>query len=68
MMARGGFSPAGEQGESLFLPMHLAMLAGPSIAGIWLPTYRVLMVWVYERTRSLPVVMLMRVSLRFGPC
>ncbi len=29
----------------------------------WLPAYRVLMVWVYDRTESLLVVMLMHVSL-----
>jgi hypothetical protein len=35
----------------------------PAVLFTWLPTYRVLMVWVYERTGSLPVVMLMHVSL-----
>jgi membrane protease YdiL (CAAX protease family) len=29
----------------------------------WLPAYRILMVWVYDRTESLLVVMLMHVSL-----
>ena len=29
----------------------------------WLPAYRILMVWVYGRTESLLVVMLMHVSL-----
>jgi hypothetical protein len=29
----------------------------------WLPAYRVLMVWVYDRTRSLLVAMLMHGSL-----
>lgn len=29
----------------------------------WLPAYRVLMVWVYDHTESLPVVMLMHASL-----
>lgn len=29
----------------------------------WLPPFRILMVWVYERTQSLPVVMLLHMSL-----
>ncbi len=29
----------------------------------WLPAYRIIMVWVYDRTESLLVVMLMHVSL-----
>jgi membrane protease YdiL (CAAX protease family) len=34
----------------------------------WLPPYRVLMVWVYDRTRSLLVVMLMHFVIVFdGP-
>ena len=35
------------------------------LAGLfaWLPAYRILMVWVYDRTESLLVVMLMHVSL-----
>jgi membrane protease YdiL (CAAX protease family) len=32
----------------------------------WLPAYRVLMVWVYDHTNSLPVVMLMHMSLVFS--
>ena len=32
----------------------------------WLPAYRVLMVWVYERTGSLLVAMLMHASLTFS--
>lgn len=44
----GTLSPA------LFLPVALFT---------WLPTYRVLMVWVYERTRSLLVAILMSASL-----
>jgi hypothetical protein len=32
----------------------------------WLPAYRVLMVWVYDRTGSLPVAMLMHASLVAG--
>lgn len=31
----------------------------------WLPAYRILMIWVYDRTESLLVVMLMHVSLVF---
>ena len=30
---------------------------------VWTPAYRVLMVWVHDRTKSLPVVMLMHASL-----
>jgi uncharacterized protein len=30
---------------------------------LWTPAYRVLMVWVHDRTKSLPVVMLMHASL-----
>jgi uncharacterized protein len=29
----------------------------------WLPPYRVLMVWVYDRTESLPIAMLMHVPI-----
>jgi membrane protease YdiL (CAAX protease family) len=32
----------------------------------WLPPYRVLMVWLYERTKSLSVTMLMHASLVFS--
>lgn len=35
-VARGGFSVNGEQSETLFTLMYLAMLAGPSLAGILL--------------------------------
>ena len=31
----------------------------------WLPPFRVLLVWVYEHTRSLPVVMLMHAAVSF---
>ena len=34
VVARGGFAVNGEQSERLFILMYLAMLAGPSIAGI----------------------------------
>ena len=42
---------------SLTLALLLARLFS------WLPAYRILMVWVYDRTKSLLVVMLMHVSL-----
>ena len=35
----------------------------PAILLTWMPTYRVLMVWVYDRTASLLVAILMHVSL-----
>ncbi len=38
----------------------------PAVTLTWLPVYRVLMVWVYNRTGSLPVVMLMHVGLTAG--
>jgi membrane protease YdiL (CAAX protease family) len=41
------------------LPLILLLVALFS----WLPAYRVLMVWVYDRTESLLVAMLMHVSL-----
>jgi membrane protease YdiL (CAAX protease family) len=34
VVARGGFAVNGEQSERLFILMYMAMLAGPSIAGI----------------------------------
>ena len=42
------------------LPLALFL---PAVLFTWLPTYRVLMVWVYDRTGSLSVVMLMHASL-----
>lgn len=42
------------------LPMVIFM---PAVLFTWLPTYRVLMVWVYDHTESLLVVMLMHASL-----
>ena len=42
------------------LPMVIYM---PAVLFSWLPTYRVLMVWVYDRTGSLFVAMLMHASL-----
>jgi len=49
-------TPAGA-GE---LPLVLFM---PATLFTWLPTYRVLMVWVYDRTQSLLLAMLMYASL-----
>ena len=42
------------------LPMAIFM---PAVLFTWLPTYRVFMVWVYDRTESLFVAMLMHTSL-----
>lgn len=42
------------------LPMAIFM---PAVLFTWLPTYRVFMVWVYDRTKSLVVAMLMHTSL-----
>lgn len=42
------------------LPMAIFM---PAVLFTWLPTYRVLMVWVYDRTESLFMAMLMHTSL-----
>jgi CAAX protease family protein len=42
------------------LPMAIFM---PAVLFTWLPPYRVLMVWVYDQTGSLLVVMLMHTSL-----
>jgi membrane protease YdiL (CAAX protease family) len=47
-------SGAGELSLTIFLPASLFT---------WLPTYRVLMVWVYDRTGSLLLAMLMHASL-----
>jgi membrane protease YdiL (CAAX protease family) len=46
---------------SLSGALSLALLLGRLFS--WLPAYRVLMVWVYDRTGSLLVAMLMHVSL-----
>jgi len=42
-------------------PLYLAVLLFS-----WLPPYRVLMVWVYDHTRSLLVAMLMHAMIVFG--
>jgi hypothetical protein len=52
-------SPSGALSLLLFLPSVL------SSVGV-LPAYRVLMVWVYDRTGSLLVAMLMHASLIFS--
>jgi len=52
----GGGNWAGSLSSALFLPSVLTSLAV-------LPAYRVLMVWVHDRTESLLVAMLMHVSL-----
>jgi CAAX protease family protein len=44
--------------------LALAILLGQLLA--WLPAYRLLMVWVYERTQSLLLAMLMHASLAAG--
>jgi membrane protease YdiL (CAAX protease family) len=49
--------------DSFTGPLPLALLLARLFS--WLPAYRVLMVWVYDRTESLLVVMLMHVSLVF---
>ena len=50
-------SLAGETSLTIFVAGFLAFYLGA------LPAYRVLMVWVYDRTGSLPVAMLMHASL-----
>lgn len=52
-----GGSLAGEQSLVIYVAGFLAFYVGA------LPAYRVLMVWVYDRTGSLPVAMLMHASL-----
>ena len=42
-------------------PCRLLLVA--SLLFAWLPPYRVLMVWVYDRTESLPIAMLMHVPI-----
>ena len=52
----GSGDPAGAFSLTLFLPEFLFLI------GV-LPVYRILMVWVYDHTASLPVAMLMHASL-----
>lgn len=52
------------EGDSFSAAPPLALLLVRLFA--WLPAYRVLMVWVYDHTQSLPVAMLMHASLVFS--
>ncbi len=54
------FWVSGATGTAGALPMAIFL---PATLFTWLPTYRVLMVWVYDHTRSLLVAMLMHTSL-----
>jgi membrane protease YdiL (CAAX protease family) len=54
---------AGNAGSSGTVPS--ALLVGVLLFG-WLPPYRILMVWVYDRTQSLLVVMLMHLVIVVG--
>jgi membrane protease YdiL (CAAX protease family) len=49
------------ESSSFYGTLSLALLLGRLFS--WLPPYRMLMVWVYDRTESLLVAMLMHVSL-----
>jgi uncharacterized protein len=49
------------EGDTFSGALPLAILLGRLLS--WTPAYRVLMVWVYDRTGSLPVAMLMHASL-----
>jgi membrane protease YdiL (CAAX protease family) len=53
----GSTSSSGEIAPALYLAVLLFS---------WLPAYRVLMIWVYDRTKSLLMVMLMHASLAAG--
>jgi membrane protease YdiL (CAAX protease family) len=53
----GNASDAGPVGPILMMAVLLFA---------WLPPYRILMVWVYDHTQSLPVVMLMHVLIVVG--
>lgn len=52
------FSPSGADGGSLSAAVYLAVLLFS-----FLPAYRVLMVWVYDRTQSLLLIVLMHAPL-----
>lgn len=54
------FSVSSQTAAAGELPMVVFM---PLVLFTWLPTFRVLMVWVYSHTRSLLVAMLMHTSL-----
>lgn len=49
------------QADSFSSPLPLALLAARLLT--WIVAFRVLMVWLYSRTRSLPVVILMHTNL-----
>ncbi len=49
------------QSDSFSAVLPLALLVGRLFA--WLPAYRILMVWVYDRTESVLVIMLTHLSL-----
>ncbi|MBN1122427.1 MAG: CPBP family intramembrane metalloprotease [Anaerolineae bacterium] len=51
------------EGDSFVAALPLALLLARLFS--WLPPFRVLMVWVYDRTQSLLVVILMHASLVF---
>ncbi len=50
-----------QESDSFSRSLALALLIGRLFS--WLPAYRILLVWVYERTESLLVAMLMHASL-----
>ena len=54
------FWVSGATGSAGALPMAIFL---PVVLFTWLPTYRVLMVWVYDRTRSVLLAILMQISL-----
>ena len=49
------------EGDTFLSALPLAILLGRLFS--WTPAYRALMVWVYDRTESLPVAILMHASL-----
>jgi membrane protease YdiL (CAAX protease family) len=51
------------EGDSFSATLPLAILVIRLFS--WLPPFRVLLVWVHDRTRSLPVVMLMHAAVSF---
>jgi membrane protease YdiL (CAAX protease family) len=55
------FSGSASSSGAVAPPLYLAVLLFS-----WLPAYRVLMIWVHDRTSSLLVVMLMHASLAAG--
>ena len=51
------------EGDSFSTTLPLALLLTRLFS--WLPPFRVLLVWVHDRTQSLPVVMLMHALVSF---